>query len=95
MSANIEVHADLIDNRIAELESLCQHILELSSALENVDDDFSEGEYYAKYAEGVIAIKETMEASERVIRGYINFISYAKDNYSTLSSDMAEAINML
>lgn len=95
MGANIEVHADLIDNRIAELETLCQHILELSDALENVDDDFSEGEYYTRYIEGVIAIKETMEVSERIIRGYINFVRYAKDNYSTLSDDLAEAISML
>lgn len=94
-SIGVSVDAELIDGRIAEIEALCEHIIELKNELQNITDGSSEGLYYSKYIESIGQIHTAMDSSEKVMRGYINFMNYAKTNYMTMSSDLASAISNL
>ncbi len=89
---NIDVHKDLIESKISEIDAICEHIIELKDELQEINDSCSEGEYYTKYLESIACIQQVMFSSEIAIRGYINTLSYVKDNYMTLSTDLANAL---
>lgn len=95
MDMHLNVNPTEIDNKIEKIELLCNHILELKNKLTDISDDYSEGKYYSKYMEGICTIQDIMNTSVNVICGYINFLNYVKNNYMTLSSDLADAINKL
>lgn len=95
MDMYLNVNPAEIDNKVEQIEALCSHILELKNKLTDISDDYSEGMYYSKYMEGICTIQDIMDTSVDVICGYINFLNYAKNNYMTLSGDLADAINKL
>ncbi len=92
MDMHLNVNPTEIDDKIEQIELLCDHMLELKNKLTDIGDDYSEGMYYTKYMEGISVIQEVMSTAVNVICGYINFLNYAKNNYMTLSSDLADAM---
>lgn len=95
MDMHLNVNPTAIDNKIEQIELLCDHILELKNKLTDISDNYSEGMYYTKYMEGISVIQDIMNTSVNVICGYINFLNYVKENYMTLSGEMADAMKNL
>ena len=95
MDMNLNVNPTEIDNKIEQIELLCDHIMELKNKLTDINDDYSEGAYYSKYLEVICTIQDIMNTSVNVISGYIIFLNYVKNNYMTLSEELADAMNKL
>ena len=91
-SNNISINSTLIDNRITEIESICEHMLEIRDNIKAIDDNYSEGIYYSKYLECITEIGDVIDSSENAIRGYIIFLQYIKNNYLTMDEKLANAI---
>ncbi|MBQ9936558.1 MAG: hypothetical protein IJO70_11985 [Lachnospiraceae bacterium] len=94
-SNKVKVDTELINNRITEIEKLCEHIKGLKDELRGITDSSSEGLFYSKYIECIGEFIIAIDTSENVIKGYINFMEYIRDNYKTMSNDLAEAIKKL
>lgn len=95
LGLGVNVHPNLIDGRISEIEELRDHILELKNELKSITDNDSEGEYYSRYIECIGEIQGAMDSMVRTMHGYINFMNYAKTNYMTMSAELAIAIDKL
>jgi hypothetical protein len=91
-SIGVSINPTLIDKKIAEIELICENILEMRNEIKDINDDYTEGIYYSKYLEGISAIGGIMDSSEKAIRGYINFLHYVKNNYLTMDKDLANAL---
>lgn len=90
---SVSINPALIDKKIAEIELICENILEIRNEIKGINDDYSEGIYYSKYLEGISAIGDIMDSSEKAIHGYINFLNYVKSNYLTMDKDLANVLN--
>lgn len=95
MDMHLNVNPTEIDDKIEQIELLCDHMQELKNKLTDISDDYSEGMYYTKYMEGISTIQDIMNTSVNVIYGYTYFLNYAKNNYMSLSEDLADAMKKL